>query len=40
MDNKVNFLIIVPTYNSYKNLEELVNSLKSQIYNNWKVILI
>ena len=40
MDNKVNFLIIVPTYNSYKNLEELVNSLKSQIYKNWKVIFI
>ena len=40
MDNKVNFLIIVPTYNSYKNLEELVSSLKSQIYKNWKVIFI
>ena len=40
MDNKVNFLIIVPTYNSYKKLEQLVKSLKSQIYKNWKVIFI
>ena len=40
MDSKVNFLIIVPTYNSFKKLEQLVNSLKSQIYKNWKVIFI
>ena len=40
MDTKVNFLIIVPTYNSYNKLEQLVNSLKSQIYKNWKVIFV
>ena len=35
-----NFLIIVPTLNSYKQLPKLINSLKKQNYTNWRVIFI
>ena len=34
------FQIIVPTLNSYKLLDRLVNSLKSQTWKNWEVIFI
>ena len=34
------FQIIVPTKNSYKILEKLLNSIKGQTYKNWSVILI
>ena len=34
------FIIIVPTLNSYKILNNLVNSIKSQTWKNWKVFFI
>ena len=34
------FLIIVPTLNSYKLLNNLVNSLQNQDYDNWRVIFV
>ena len=37
---KNNFLIIVPTLNSHKQLPKLINSLNKQDYTNWRVIFI
>ncbi len=37
---KINFLIIVPTLNSYRLLPKLVSSLRSQIYQNWRVLFV
>ena len=40
MNKEINFLIVVPTYNSYIELERLCNSLLKQNYNNWRTIFI
>ena len=37
---KVSFLMIVPTLNSYKELDKLVTSLKSQTYKQWRTVFI
>ena len=37
---KINFLIIVPTLNSYRLLPKLVNSLRIQTYKNWRVLFV
>ena len=38
--NQINFLIVVPTLNSYVLLEFLVASLKNQTYQKWRVVFI
>ena len=40
MENKTNFLIIVPTLNSYKYLNKLIISLKTQTYLNWRTVFV
>ena len=37
---EINILIIVPTLNSYKLLNDLIKSLKKQSFKNWKLIFI
>ena len=37
---EINLLIIVPTLNSYKLLNELIKSLKKQTFKNWKLLFI
>ena len=37
---EINILIIVPTLNSYKLLNDLIKSLKQQSFKNWKLIFI
>ena len=37
---KINFLIIVPTLNSYRLLWRLQKSLEEQSYNNWRVVFV
>ena len=39
-NNKVSFLIIIPTLNSFKELNKLVTSLKSQTYKDWKTVFV
>ena len=40
MIKEIEFLIIVPTYNSYKDLKKFTSSIKSQSYKNWRTIFI
>ncbi len=40
MSKEISFLIIVPTYNSFKKLKRLKKSLLSQTFQNWRVIFI
>ena len=37
---EISFLFIVPTLNSYKELQKLVNSFNKQIYPNWRCLFI
>ncbi len=36
----MNFLLVVPTLNSYKLLPKLIDSIKSQLFKDWRVIFI
>ena len=38
--SKVKFSIVIPVYNAENNLQECLNSIISQSYNNYEVILI
>ena len=40
MLNDIEFLIIIPTYNSYKNLRKFTSSIKSQSHKKWRTIFI
>ena len=40
MKREISFLIIVPTYNSYNDLQRLCDSLLKQTYQNWRTIFV
>ena len=40
MNKTPTLLIIVPTLNSYKVLPRLINSIKNQIYQEWKLLFV
>ena len=40
MTSEISFLIIVPTLNSSRILGRLIESLKEQTYENWRLVLI